>query len=235
VLSIALVDASIGDTPAQENVERLTGGRTTAFKAPVGDLPPAPTAPEWDFEAVIVTGSQTSVYEDEPWIHRLHDWIRSVHAAGVPILGICWGHQLLAQALGGRVVDMGEYELGYETVVQVAESRLLEGLPHEFLSFETHSDRVYELPDGARLLAENDVGIQAFEQDGTYGVQFHPEYDLETARRVTERKDLPEERIQAVLEGITESAYESAKPAATVFDNFEAIAAGRVEALSDPG
>jgi GMP synthase (glutamine-hydrolysing) len=227
VTHLALVDASIGDTPAQANLERETSVATTAFKPSDGGVPPSPVDDAWQFDGVLISGSQASVYEDREWIHDLTRWARQVHAAGIPTLGICWGHQFMAQALGGRIVAMDRYELGYEHITQVAESRLLAGLPDEFLAFETHSDRVYELPEGARLLAENERGIQAFELGTTYGVQFHPEYDLETAEHVTRRKDLPAERIQGVLEGITPAAYEEAKAAAAVFENFEAIVQNR--------
>lgn len=223
VTTIAIIDASLGDTPAQENIERLTAAETIPFKASRGAIPPPPTSDVRGYDAGIVTGSQCSVYEDQKWIHELTDWAREAHAADVPILGICWGHQLLAQALGGRIVAMDEYELGYKTIRQVSESKLFAGISNEFVAFETHSDRVYELPDGAIRLAENDRGVQAFRMDQTYGVQFHPEYDRETAEHVTRRKDLPQERIQAVLEEITESTYEASKAARRVFENFETL------------
>ncbi|MFW6384222.1 MAG: type 1 glutamine amidotransferase [Halodesulfurarchaeum sp.] len=223
VTHLALVDASIGETPAQENLERETAAATTAFKASEGEVPPAPTEDAWRFDGVIISGSQASVYEDRSWIHDLTEWARQVHAGGIPTLGICWGHQFLAQALGGRIVAMDTYELGYERITRVAESPLLAGMPERFLAFETHSDRVYELPEGAELLAENDRGIQAFELGSAYGVQFHPEYDIETAEHVTRRKDLPEERIRAVMEGITREAAEAAEVATAVFENFESI------------
>ena len=82
-----------------------------------------------------------------------------------------------------------------------------------------------ELPESATLLAENEMGIQGFAIGQTYGVQFHPEYDMETAEHVTKRKDLPEERIESVLDGITSETYEEAKIAAQVFDNFASITA----------
>ncbi len=224
---IAIIDASIGDTPARENLERMTSTETTTFKASEGDIPPPPTDAEWGFDAVIVSGSQVSVYEDHEWIHELTDWVRQVHAGGIPILGICWGHQFLAQALGGRIVAMGRYELGYKTISQVRDSPLFEGIPDEFGAFETHSDRVYELPEQAEILAKNEIGNQAFQLGQTYGVQFHPEYDRQTAEEVTKGKDLPEERIDAVLSGITADTYEKAKVAARVFDNFESLVENR--------
>ncbi|MFB6085886.1 MAG: type 1 glutamine amidotransferase [Halodesulfurarchaeum sp.] len=205
----------------------MTTAETTTFKVSEGDIPPPPTAEEWTFDGVLISGSQCSVYEDREWIHELTSWSRRVHAGGIPTLGICWGHQFLAQALGGRIVAMDRYELGYKTIERIRESRLLQGIPEEFVAFETHSDRVYELPDGAESLAENEVGNQAFRLGLTYGVQFHPEYDMETAIEVTERKDLAEERIEEVLSGITESRYEEASVATRVFENFEGIIGNR--------
>ena len=136
------------------------------------------------------------------------------------MLGICWGHQFLAQALGGRVVDMGEHEIGYRAVERVGEDPLFEGVPERFTSFETHSDRVAELPPGSTTLARNDVGVQAFRVGSAWGVQFHPEYDRQTAEWVVEGKDLAEARKQHLLDGITEETAAAAEETKRVFDNF---------------
>ncbi|MEF8830178.1 MAG: type 1 glutamine amidotransferase, partial [Halobacteriales archaeon] len=168
-----------------------------------------------------------AVYDDHEWIHRTTDWIRRVHAADVPTLGVCWGHQAVAQALGGRVVDMGEYELGYRPVSRLDTDPLFEGVPERFTAFETHSDRVAELPPGATTLARNDFGVQAFRVDGTYGVQFHPEYDRETAEWVVRDKDLPDGRIRDAMDTITDEAIAEAGAATGVFDNFVAMAEDR--------
>jgi GMP synthase (glutamine-hydrolysing) len=228
----AVLDASLGETPAQRNVDRELDGETTGFEVSEGEFPPEPTGDDWSFDGVVISGSQSSVYDDRDWIHRLTDWFRRAHADGVPALGICWGHQFIAQALGGRVADMGEYELGYRSSTHFGDDALFAGVPATFTAFETHSDRVVELPPGASKLAENDVGVQAFRVGSAFGVQFHPEYDLETARSVTREKDLPQERIDAVLEGITESAYEEARAATGVFDNFRRFVERRRTATS---
>jgi GMP synthase (glutamine-hydrolysing) len=225
--SIAVVDASIGDTPAERNLRRELDAAVTVYEASEGELPPPPGSDAWDHDGVVISGSQTSVYDDRGWIADLEAWFRGVHEAGVPVLGICWGHQFLARALGGRVVDMGEYELGYRTVERVADDPLFAGIDREFTAFQTHSDRVEALPPGAVELARNDYGVQAFRVGASYGVQFHPEYDRETAEWVTRNKDLPDERIEAVLAGITDGAVADAAVARRVFDNFLALAAGR--------
>lgn len=223
-VALAVIDASVGETPAESNFRRDLDANVTVYKVSEGQFPPSVSASEWRFDGVVVSGSQTSVYDDHDWIHEATEWIRRVHRADVPILGVCWGHQFLAQALGGRVVDMGEYELGYERIARLGGDPLFEGLPEEFISFETHSDRVAELPPGAATLARNDCGVQAFRVGSTYGVQFHPEYDRETAIWVTEGKDLPDERIRSVLDGITDESVEAARASKRIFDNFRRLA-----------
>ncbi|MFC6784484.1 type 1 glutamine amidotransferase [Halobaculum halobium] len=222
---LAVLDASVGETPAEENLRRELDADVTVYKISEGVFPPSVSSSEWRFNGVVISGSQTSVYDDHDWIHEATEWVRRVHEADVPILGICWGHQFLAQALGGRVVDMGTYELGYELISRIGDDPLFDGVPQEFVSFETHSDRVAEVPPGATTLARNEIGVQAFRIGRAYGVQFHPEYDRQTAEWVTEGKDLPEERIQAALDGITDESVEHARAAKTVFDNFLGIAA----------
>jgi GMP synthase (glutamine-hydrolysing) len=116
---------------------------------------------------------------------------------------------------------MGEYEIGYREVEVTAADPLFEGIGDTFTVFTTHSDTVAELPPGAELLAENDYGVHAFRVDGAVGVQFHPEYDPETAETVTTRKgELRDDRKQAVLAGIDEGTYEAACEAKQLFDNF---------------
>jgi GMP synthase (glutamine-hydrolysing) len=223
--TVLVVDASLGDTPAERNLTRELDAETDVWKVSEGEQPPAVGGPRWQYDAVVISGSQTAVYDDQQWIHDLVSWFRGVAAAGVPSLGVCWGHQFAAMALGGRVVRTGEYELGYRPVRRIGEDPLFADVPTEFSVFQTHSDRVVELPPGAVTLARNDVGLQAFRLGVTYGVQFHPEYDRETAEWVVGNKDLPAERLRAVRDGITDEAVASARRAATVFDNFLDIAA----------
>ena len=222
-VALAVIDASVGETPAETNLRRELDADVTVYKISEGQRPPPMAAAAWQFDGVVISGSQTSVYDDYDWIHEATAWVRRVHRAGIPVLGICWGHQLLAQALGGRVVDMGTHELGYEQIVRLGADPLFEGIPATFTSFETHTDRVAELPSDAVALARNEYGIQAFRLDHTYGVQFHPEYDRETAVWVTEGKDLPDDRRRSVLDGITDESVEAARQSTQLFDNFRRL------------
>ena len=162
------------------------------------------------YDGFVVTGSRASVY--------------------------CYGHQLLADVLGGSVESMGEYEIGYRTVEQDGDNRLLEGVSEEMTVFTTHSDHVQEAPPGATVFARNEYGVHGFRKDHAFAVQFHPEYDMETAESVTRGKDgeLPAERIEAVIDGIHADNYEAACEAKVLFDNFleyvEELQLGRIGA-----
>lgn len=215
-LRFALLDAAHSDGVTRRNFRRELDADLVEFSVNDGELPP-----HFDFDGVIVSGSAASVYWDEPWIRPLIDWIAEAADRDLPILGVCYGHQALAEALGGRVVGMDDYEIGYREVTHTGDE-LFEGIDPTFTVFTTHQDAVVELPPGATLIAENDYGVHAFRKGHAWGVQFHPEYDVETAEWVTNRKRdrLSEERIQSVLDGITPENYAAACEAKKLFDNF---------------
>ena len=212
---IALLDASHGDPNTPRNFRRELDADLTVFAASEGRLPDT-----YDFDALVVSGSRSSVYDDEAWIDATRTWVRGAIDRGLPALGICWGHQLLADALGGTVEPMDEYELGYRTVEHAGDD-IFEGVPESFTVFTTHSDAVTELPEGADRIAENDYGIHGFRHGRVWGLQSHPEYDPETAESVVRGKDhLDDERIESVCADITEERYEEATAATEVFENF---------------
>ncbi|WP_049937640.1 type 1 glutamine amidotransferase [Haloplanus natans] len=215
-LRIALLDASHGTAHTRRNFRRELDAALAEFDVTDGELPA-----DFEYDAVVVTGSRSSVYWDEPWIDGLVDWVARAADCGRPVLGVCYGHQALAEALGGRIEAMDDIELGYREVRRVDDGDpLLDGLDDPFVAFETHSDRVAELPPGATLLAENERGVQAFRRGDCWGVQFHPEYDRGSAERVTKGKDLSEGRIRGVLDGIDADNYAAACRTKRLFDNF---------------
>ncbi|WP_152039622.1 type 1 glutamine amidotransferase [Salinigranum salinum] len=214
----ALLDASHGSLHTPRNFRRELDASLAEFDVTQGELPET-----FDYDGVVITGSRASVYWDEPWIRSLVDWTADAAARGLPTLGVCYGHQVLAEALGGRVAALGEYEIGYRTVEQTrTDADLFGGVPEAFTAFTTHSDHVVDLPPGATLLAENEYGVHAFRKGHAFGVQFHPEYDPETAATVTRGKDdqLSDERIQRVLDGITDEQYAAACETKRLFGNF---------------
>lgn len=144
-----------------------------------------------DADAFVITGSGASVTERLPWMLRLEAWIREAHAAKRPIFGICFGHQIVAKALGGEVeANPRGREMG-TTVLEVLESDpIFEGLPERFAVNMTHMDTVVRLPEGAVTLARTDL-----ENTGAYRigdhircVQYHPELDGPAMREYVEAR-----------------------------------------------
>jgi GMP synthase-like glutamine amidotransferase len=122
---------------------------------------------------VVVLGAAWSVYEERisESISAELDWLRTADAAGVPILGICFGAQALTAALGGEVEAAPRSEVGW-TMVETLDPAVIE--PGPWLEF--HHDRCLP-PPGARLLARNELCVQAFTIGPHLAVQFHPEVD----------------------------------------------------------
>jgi len=150
----------------------------TVFDPRQGEELPAPQ----ELAGVIMTGSHSMVSEREPWSEHVAAWLRTAVAAELPVLGICYGHQLLAHALGGEVdYHPGGIELGTVAVdlaPAAAQDPLFADLAPRFSAQSAHRQSVRRLPEGAVLLAGN-----AFEPHhafrfgrNAWGVQFHPEF-----------------------------------------------------------
>ena len=134
---------------------------------------PSPT----QFDAVIAFGSFSNAYAEHsrPWVAAEIDYITRVMELNVPYLGVCFGGQLLSEALGGSVerAPEGRDEIGIVTIGDVS------GLPIPTGPWFTwHEDRIL-LPEGVEVLASNDNAVQLFRQGNAVGTQFHPEADVE--------------------------------------------------------
>ena len=148
------------------------------------------------YDGVAITGSALNVYEGGAHIERQIELARATFSAGVPFFGSCWGLQVAVTAAGGRVRrnPLGR-EFGFARRIQLAgEGRghpMFRGKPPVFEAITVHGDDVERLPQGAVVLASNEMGVQALElRRGAgifWGVQYHPEYTFAeiaaTARR----------------------------------------------------
>jgi GMP synthase (glutamine-hydrolysing) len=155
-----------------------------------GESLPAPDSPA----AVVVTGSSAMVSERAPWSETAAAWLRDAAHAGTPVLGICYGHQLLGLALGGHVGanprgrEMGTVRVGLHAAG--CDDALLGSLGSPLRVQTTHLESLLELPPGETLLAGNGTDPHHALAWGTraWGVQFHPEFDADVMRAYLEAR-----------------------------------------------
>ena len=165
------------------------GAHTITVDPRAGQVLPDPT----EVAGIVITGSHAMVTHRDDWSVALMPWLVRAVEVETPLLGICFGHQILAQALGGTVDNHpGGVEIGTLTIQRNANSEddaLLGGLPESFDAQSVHWQSVRTLPPGAVLLAGT-----AFEPHHAYrigpcawGVQFHPEFSDEVLRAYLDR------------------------------------------------
>ncbi len=143
--------------------------------------------------AVIITGSAAMVTDDTPWVDECKRWLQQALTRPLPMLGICFGHQLLAAVLGGRVdYNPRGVEVGITNIDNLAahsDDMLLGTLPAVFAAPMSHQQSVLDLPPGAQRLATtalDDCAAFVY-QRRIWGLQFHPEFDAAITRHYIER------------------------------------------------
>ncbi|KCZ91610.1 type 1 glutamine amidotransferase [Hyphomonas johnsonii] len=133
-------------------------------------------------DAVLITGSPAGVYDDAPWIAPLMDFARAAAATGTPQVGICFGHQLLAAALGGKVIKSPKgWGVGRHTYdVLACPDFAARKCPDSIAIAVSHQDQVVELPPGADVIARSDFTPYAglyYAKGPAISFQCHPEFD----------------------------------------------------------
>lgn len=148
---------------------RMLDGHGFAFKtwSVVDDVFPESAA---DADGWLISGSKFGAYEDLPWIPKLEAFVRDIQADGRPLVGVCFGHQVIAQALGGKVEKFpGGWSVGRQ-------SYDFEGAKVALNAW--HQDQVTRRPPGAKLVGSSDFCENAafLYDDNIYSVQPHPEF-----------------------------------------------------------
>jgi GMP synthase (glutamine-hydrolysing) len=129
------------------------------------------------YDAVVLSGSDSSITRIENQ-YRFQEEMNLVRECRVPLLGICFGHQLIGYTYGERVVRMAKHFQGYQSVRILDHSTLFQGLQGEAVLTESHHDVVSRLPASFKLLAQGEeYEVEAMEavDRPVFGVQFHPE------------------------------------------------------------
>ena len=131
--------------------------------------------------AAILSGSWSMVTDHADWSERTAAWVRGAIDAQLPLLGVCYGHQLMSYALGGQVADNPRgWERGLKTLDNLApDDALLGALPAQFDAWLSHRQSVLQPPAGAQVLARSAIeDCQIIRYTPTaLSVQFHPEFD----------------------------------------------------------
>lgn len=130
-------------------------------------------------DAYVITGSPRGVYDSDPWIQELAQFIRDAYAAGRRLIGICFGHQILAHALGGHAEKSERgYGFGLKGFDITVSKPWMEGESAGCSLYFVHQDQVIDLPPGAELLGGSDFCPNALYAigDRAMGIQGHPEF-----------------------------------------------------------
>jgi len=169
-----------------------------------GELPAAPEA----CDAWLVTGSRHGVYDDLPWIEPLKAFLRAARAAGRPIVGICFGHQILAEAFGGKAEKSANgWGVGVREYEVIRRPCWMADAPDCIAIHAMHQDQVTAIPEDATVLARSpfcDYAMLAYgdpERPDAISIQPHPEFGVDYARALVQMRAvvMPAESSRAAL------------------------------------
>lgn len=183
-----VIRGEVGDY--DDMFERLLSGRGFEFTSWHVEAMEFPASVK-DADGWLITGSRHGVYEDHAFIPPLEAFIRDAYAAHVPVVGICFGHQIIAQALGGKVIKSPKgWAVGAQDYDFDGEKVTLNAW---------HQDQVVELPPGATVVAQNEFCENAalVYNDRAFSVQAHPEFGDSVIQGLIEHRSsaVPSERV----------------------------------------
>ena len=178
---------------------RWLPGDWSVYDLTANDFPAAPT----ECDAWVVTGSHYSVYDDVPWIRRFAQLVRDVGSSGVPLAGVCFGHQMMAHALGGRVTRCPRgWGIGVHQFQVHAPEPWMEPPLAEVSLLMSCQDQVDRLPPDSTVLASSDhCPVAIYRCGAMLGIQGHPEWQEPYAAALLKENEagIGEDLVEAAL------------------------------------
>ena len=219
---ILLLDCYVEDDYARQNFVPRFGHRPwERVRASSGqNLPPRVS----DFAAVVISGSAASVLDPPPWIAPMTALVQDAVNQDVPLMGVCFGHQLLAWAVNGpgsvRLAPLPE--VGWLPVEVHGESPIFDGFGDEFITFVSHSDEVVA-GEGLTVLARSSqCDVHAFQVNGqrAWGVQFHAEMGPEETESIVRSRAIRHPHLGLDPDIMLANRRDSGPLAERLFSNF---------------
>jgi GMP synthase-like glutamine amidotransferase len=166
--------------------EHLLGLKATSYDVEAGEYPDRPDA----YAAYLVTGAAAGVYDDLPWIRPLEDFLRAAKGKA-KLVGVCFGHQVMAEAFGGHVEkSIRGWGAGLQRYQVVVRAPWMDDAP--FIDIPvSHQDQIVIQPPHTHILASSDFspfGMLAYEDQPAISMQFHPEFEPAYAKALIESR-----------------------------------------------
>ena len=178
------------------------------YRVAQGEFPESPEA----CDAYLITGSPRGVYDSQPWITDLERFIQDCYRARIKLVGICFGHQILAHALGGHAEKSEKgWDVGLHSFEINTHKDWMTDMPDQCSLYFVHQDQVMELPPEAELLGGNDFCPNLFYtiDNRALGIQGHPELTRENMVEILEGR---EEKVGAVVHRNAVNSLENGAP-----------------------
>jgi len=226
---IVIVDCYLDEGGGTQNFARHLGDHRWISVRPTRE--PLPALQDWS--AVMITGSGACLadgYEGEGlregWTAELIDWVKDVVEADIPLLGVCFGHQILGAAFGGGVRKAEIPEVGFKDIEVHGDDPLFSELKPRFICFVSHEDEISEAGSLEVLASTEDCAIHAVRVPNrrAWGVQFHTEMLLDEAQALLRYRKQKHTQLDVDIEAELERSTRCLPLASMLFGRFLELA-----------
>lgn len=192
----------------------VAGFEYAGYEVAQGEFPISPD----ECDAYVITGSPRGVYNDDDWIPRLSQFIRDSYDTGRRLIGICFGHQIIAHALGGHVEKSERgWRHGLHTFSVTKSKPWMNGRTNQCSLYFAHQDQVTKLPPGAEYLGGDEFCPNTFYtiEGRVLGIQGHPEFSAELMKGIIElaQNRIGSQRYEAAIQSLNEGDPDNLKVA----------------------